>query len=228
MTYLGWIGGATGQLYFKHDDASRQLRMPASPVLYAEATKLAVEAQEMGPTIAARAGGPNVQATSVGCGGNAGSGKSVQCLRTRAFRERLGSTLVLVANTANEWLTVELTVQGLQTVNITSGGNNWGGTYCRGREQHSNRSQAHVPALKVEVLFEHRNVSAEVSSNGLHFTDFIAPLGTRAYRIHSRDVQPLGNNATINSANLLFNPSFEAGTHNFLVIWWFCYFTSAI
>ena len=39
MTYLGWIGGATGLLYFKHDDAARQLRLPASSALYVSVLK---------------------------------------------------------------------------------------------------------------------------------------------------------------------------------------------
>ena len=215
MTYLGWIGGATGQLYFKHDDASRQLRLPASPVLYAEATRLAAEAQEIGPSIAARAGGPAVRAVSIGCSGDGGeSNESAKCLRARAFRERLGSTLVLVANTANSWLTAELTVEGLATADVVSAASNWGGTYCADSRHRSSRSRA--PEVKVEVLFEHRNISVDTSATDLRFTDFIAPLGTRAYRIHSRTaVQPLGTNATLNPANLLFNPSFEAGAPRF-------------
>lgn len=61
MTYLSWIAGSTGTLYFQHTDAPFNLRLPASPVLYSETVKLAAEASEIGPAIAARSVGPAVR-----------------------------------------------------------------------------------------------------------------------------------------------------------------------
>ena len=103
------------------------------------------------------------------------------CLRARAFPERTGSTLVLVANLANAMLPVDVAVAGLNTSAVGSGGSNAGGTYC-GDDLASDGS-----GIQVEVLFEHRNVSVRASdgSGGVSFGDFVAPLGTRAYRIHA-------------------------------------------
>jgi len=210
MTYLGWIGGATGLLYFKHDDAARQLRLPASPALYAEAIKLAVEARELGPAIAARPkAAPAVTVRSAACGAEA---SSVGCLRARAFPERTGSTLVLVANLANAMLPVDVAVAGLNTSALGSGGSNAGGTYCG--DHHASDGSG----IQVEVLFEHRNVSVRASdgSGGVSFGDFVAPLGTRAYRIHAAHDDG-DDGKRIKEGNLVLNPSFESAEGGGLV-----------
>jgi hypothetical protein len=191
MAYLALIHGASGIMAFSHADplvmdvgggADPHLRYPSSTNLWSESRRLAFEAAEFTLGLLSdrnAASSPSVQTSN-------SSLHAVSLLEDRANTQ--DSVVVLVANTANEPMMMELTLGGSGV-------------------EYSDHAV---------VLFHHRNISLAPAASawsdpsGVLLKDMVEALGTKAYRIFltadSGAHPPL---ARVNPANVLLNPSFE-------------------
>ena len=194
---LSWIHGASGVMFFEHEDApayiggpNQHLRSPGSTNLWKECTRLAVEGAELTPALLSdRTAAPQVRVQVADLGPAAAQGKEAldDGVHVVALLEQRlgGGVCVLVANTNNRPVSVTITLSA--------------GTASDGA---------------APVLFSARNVTVADDS----FTDWVDAMGTRAYRL--TPAEPLrtaypwteGPTATANPHNILLNPSFEAAT----------------
>jgi hypothetical protein len=204
MVYLAWIHGASGVLYFEHEDApayfgqpNQHLRSPASTNLWKECTRMAMEGMELTPALLSdRSAAPKITSLEVTLEGEqltaapsssknkpSPSSSSNGVYAVALVEQRLGGGVVLlVANTNARPANV--------TIILGPG------------------SVADGPA---PVLFSARNISV---TSGV-IIDWVDAMGTRAFRL--LPVAPLptaspwttGPTPTPNLRNVLFNPSFE-------------------
>lgn len=186
MIYLAWIHGASGVMAFTHANpavmdvgggADPHLRYPSSTNLWSEFKRLAFEGAELTlGLLSDRTIESQLTAMS--------SNESLHVVALMETRPISGadSIVVLVANTANEPMMMQLTL-----------------------------SSSQVLEGYAIVLFSHRNVSLSAAPGGdasALLSDFIDALGTRAYRIFLKEHAP-ASLATQDSKNVLLNPSFE-------------------
>ena len=110
MVYLAWIHGASGVLFFEHEDApvyagpsNQHLRSPGSTNLWKECTRLAVEGGELAPALLSdRSAAPKISSVQVTVegGGLAAAAASSGVHVTALLEQRLGGgVVILIANT---------------------------------------------------------------------------------------------------------------------------------
>eukprot|EP01051_Picozoa_sp_SAG22_P000351 SAG22_NODE_8_length_37215_cov_120.960351_19_plen_1710_part_00 len=187
MTYLAWIYGASGVMAFTHSNpvvmdvgggADPHLRYPSSTNLWSENKRLAYEGAEFTLGLLSDRTAETHPATVTA------SNESLHAAVLRETRPNSGvdSVVVLVANTANELMLMQLTL-------------------AKGSLNYDNHAV---------LLFHHRNVTLvpAPSGGGSVLTDFIDALGTRAYRIFLT-AEKGTSIATADPKNVLLNPSFE-------------------
>eukprot|EP01047_Picozoa_sp_COSAG01_P023470 COSAG01_NODE_1421_length_10362_cov_10.007113_2_plen_735_part_00 len=186
MVYLAFIHGATGIMAFTHADqlvidsggSDQHLRYPSSTNLWSEVRRLAFEAAEFTLGLLSdrhAAASPSVRTSN-------SSLHAAALLEDRANAQ--DSVVVLLANTANAPMMMELTLGGNEI----------------------NYSDHAV------VLFHHRNLSlAPTAEGGVLLKDMVTALGTNAYRIFiTTNIKKKPPALTqVNPTNVLFNPSFE-------------------
>ena len=109
MVYLSWIYGASGVMFFEHEDPLQttldwegaHAKYPSSANLWIECQRLSIEATELTTALSSdRSRAPAVTTSNAS-------------IHAAALVDRSGAVIVLLANTANEPIPVHLSVSGL-------------------------------------------------------------------------------------------------------------------
>ena len=186
-TYLGWVHGSVGAAYFERSAQTDSLygRVPASASVWDACARLAVEGAQLGPALL---GGRDTARFAVTTSGDDRVHAAVflEPARRGPLGEACGAALVVLA--------VNLVNEPIPAVTLTLESGDAGSRY--------NFSEA-------TVLFNalHRTVPiARISIASWTFGEPWDAYGTRAYRI---ELPAPTTRATVNSQNVIHNPSFE-------------------
>ena len=179
MVYLSWIHGASGIMWFQHEDpleitmdggAEKHMRFPSSQNLWAECRRLSIEGTELTSALTSnRSDAPSV----------AVSNASVHAVAL--VERRGGGVVVLLANTANDPVSVRLTLRG-GNVELSDG--------------------------HAAVLFSDRNVTVK-GGVMMDTVDALGTRAYRLSVRIPPETGAHGPSPQIDPLNLLSNPSFE-------------------
>jgi hypothetical protein len=233
MVYLAFIHGASGAVFFKYDGSAPGLdRAPTSTLLWDEASKLALQLAEIGPSLAFFNQGAvsgTVSDVPVDIFGTANEGQPMAVNSSSAMvhasaRKTLDglSLLIIAVNTAND-PTTKLT---LVTAALPTHAAGAATLECVQLFTYGERCDS---PTQIECTSGFRPVAVKLLSNGqVEVQDVLEALGTRVYRVtyivttaEDGDDRTADSNINLERLVPLANSGFERSTNAGTADSWF-------